>query len=63
MPSVEQSPILVVLVVVAAEGRPPPPALDTTPYRQRELADMWHDIFEDRHGFEAKRRRFLGIAA
>jgi putative two-component system protein, hydrogenase maturation factor HypX/HoxX len=48
---------------VAAEGRPPPPALDTTPYRQQELTDMWHDIFEDRHGFEAKRRGFLGIAA
>ena len=26
-------------------------------------ADMWHDIFEDRHGFEANRRRFLGLAA
>jgi putative two-component system protein, hydrogenase maturation factor HypX/HoxX len=41
----------------------PPPPVDPTPYRQRELADMWHDIFEDRHGFEANRRRFLGLAA
>jgi putative two-component system protein, hydrogenase maturation factor HypX/HoxX len=53
---------------VAAEiaARPPrvrPPPLDTTPYRRRELADMWLDIFEDRHGFEARRRRFLGLAA
>jgi hypothetical protein len=24
---------------------------------------MWHDIFEDRNGFEAGRRRFLGVAA
>jgi hypothetical protein len=24
---------------------------------------MWRDIFEDRHGFEANRRRFLGLAA
>ena len=46
---------------VAAEPRPAPPAIDTTPYRQRELADMWRDIFEDRHGFEARRRRFLGL--
>jgi putative two-component system hydrogenase maturation factor HypX/HoxX len=41
----------------------PPPQADPTPYRQRELADMWQDIFEDRHGFEANRRRFLGLAA
>ena len=41
----------------------PPPPVDTTPYRRRELADMWRDIFEDRHGFEANRRRFLGLAA
>ena len=33
------------------------------PYRRRELTDMWHDIFEDRHGFEANRRRFLGLGA
>ena len=48
---------------VAAEPRPAPPAIDTTPYRQRELADMWRDIFEDRHGFEVRRRRFLGLAS
>jgi putative two-component system protein, hydrogenase maturation factor HypX/HoxX len=48
---------------VAAEPRPAPPPIDTTPYRQRELADMWRDIFEDRHGFEARRRRFLGLAS
>jgi putative two-component system hydrogenase maturation factor HypX/HoxX len=47
---------------VAAEPPPAPPSIDTTPYRQRELADMWRDIFEDRHGFEARRRRFLGVA-
>ena len=41
----------------------PSPAVDTTPYRRRELVDMWHDIFEDRHGFEANRRRFLGLTA
>jgi putative two-component system hydrogenase maturation factor HypX/HoxX len=52
---------------VAAQiaARPPKalPPVDTTPYRQRELAGMWHDIFEDRNGFEAKRRHFLGVAA
>jgi putative two-component system hydrogenase maturation factor HypX/HoxX len=48
---------------VAAEPRPAPPTVDTRPYRQRELADMWRDIIEDRHGFEARRRRFLGVAA
>jgi putative two-component system hydrogenase maturation factor HypX/HoxX len=48
---------------VAAEPRPAPPAIDTTPYRQRELADMWRDIFEDRRGFDARRRRFLGLAS
>ena len=39
------------------------PLVDPTPYRERELADMWHDIFQDRHGFQARRRRFLGVAA
>ena len=48
---------------VAAEPPKPPPPIDPTPYRHRELADMWHDIFEDRNGFEAGRRRFLGVAA
>jgi putative two-component system protein, hydrogenase maturation factor HypX/HoxX len=43
---------------VSADPPKPPPLIDTTPYRQRELADMRHDIFEDRHGFEARRRRF-----
>jgi putative two-component system hydrogenase maturation factor HypX/HoxX len=47
---------------VVVERLEPPRAVDTTPYRQRELADMWNDIFEDRRGFEAKRRRFLGVA-
>jgi hypothetical protein len=23
---------------------------------------MWRDIVEDRYGFEARRRRFLGVA-
>jgi putative two-component system hydrogenase maturation factor HypX/HoxX len=48
---------------VAADPPKPPPPVDTTTYRQRELADMRHDIYEDRHGFEARRRRFLGVAA
>ena len=48
---------------VAANPRPAPPPIDTTPYRRRELADMWRDIFEDRHEFEASRRRFLGLDA
>jgi len=48
---------------VAAEPPKPPPPIDPTPYRHRELADMWHDIFEDRNGFKAGRRRFLGVAA
>ena len=48
---------------VAAQLPKALPPVDTTPYRQRELTGMWHDIFEDRNGFEAKRRRFLGLAA
>jgi putative two-component system protein, hydrogenase maturation factor HypX/HoxX len=44
-------------------SKAPSPSVDPRPYRQRELAEMWHDIFEDRHGFEANRRRFLGLAA
>ncbi|MGW4591056.1 hydrogenase maturation protein [Amycolatopsis thermoflava] len=32
-------------------------------YRVRELAEMSHDIFEDRHGFAAARRAFLHPAA
>ena len=52
-------------VATQLAARPPKalPPVDTTPYRQRELTDMWHDIFEDRHGFEANRRRFLGLDA
>ena len=38
---------------LAAQPPGAPPTVDTTLYRQRELTDMWHDIFEDRHGFEA----------
>ena len=51
-------------VAAQVADRPPRalPPVDTTPYRERELADMWHDIFQDRHGFEARRRRFLGVA-
>jgi putative two-component system hydrogenase maturation factor HypX/HoxX len=51
-------------VAAQVADRPPKalPPVDTAPYRERELADMWHDIFQDRHGFEARRRRFLGIA-
>jgi putative two-component system protein, hydrogenase maturation factor HypX/HoxX len=48
---------------VAVDPPMPPPPVDTTPYWQRVLADMRHDIYEDRHGFEARRRRFLGVAA
>ena len=48
-------------VAAQVADRPPQalPPVDTTLYRERELADMWHDIFQDRHGFEARRRRFL----
>jgi putative two-component system protein, hydrogenase maturation factor HypX/HoxX len=51
-------------VAAQVADRPPQalPPVDTAPYRERELADMWHDIFQDRHGFEARRRRFLGVA-
>jgi putative two-component system protein, hydrogenase maturation factor HypX/HoxX len=47
---------------VAAEPVRPPAPVDTAPYRNRELDDMWRDIVEDRYGFEARRRRFLGVA-
>src|SRR6266511_3816936 len=47
---------------VAADPPQAPPPMDTAPYRDRELADMWRDIFEDRHGFQARRRRFLGLS-
>jgi putative two-component system protein, hydrogenase maturation factor HypX/HoxX len=50
-------------VAIAAEQRPPPAPIDTAPYRQRELAEMHLDIYADRNGFAAKRRRFLGVAA
>ena len=52
-------------VAAQVAERPPKalPPVDTTPYRRRELADMWRDIFEDRNGFEARRRRFLGLDA
>lgn len=36
--------------------------IDTRPYRQEELEDMRLDIFEDRYGFAARRRAFLGVA-
>ncbi len=47
---------------IAADPPQAPPAVDPAPYRQTELAEMWRDVFEDRHGFEARRRRFLGLA-
>jgi putative two-component system protein, hydrogenase maturation factor HypX/HoxX len=47
---------------VAAEPVRPPAPVDTAPYRNRELDDMWRDIVEDRYGFEARRRRFLSVA-
>jgi putative two-component system hydrogenase maturation factor HypX/HoxX len=48
---------------LAAAPPKAPPQVDTTPYRQKELADMWLDIFQDRYGFAVRRRRFLGMAA
>jgi putative two-component system protein, hydrogenase maturation factor HypX/HoxX len=48
---------------IAAERRPAPTPVDTASFRQRELAQMHDDIFADRHGFAARRRRFLGVAA
>jgi putative two-component system protein, hydrogenase maturation factor HypX/HoxX len=48
---------------VAANPPRPPRPIDTAPHRRRELEDMRRDIFEDRHGFQAKRRRFLGLGA
>jgi putative two-component system protein, hydrogenase maturation factor HypX/HoxX len=35
--------------------------IDTRPYRQDELEDMYLDIFEDRYGFAARRKAFLGV--
>jgi putative two-component system protein, hydrogenase maturation factor HypX/HoxX len=48
---------------IAAEQHPAAAPVDTAPYRRRELAEMHLDIFTDRYGFAAKRRRFLGVAA
>lgn len=50
-----------VAAYVAADPPAAPPPVDTAPYREKELADMRLDIFEDRHGFEARRRQFLGV--
>ena len=47
---------------VAAGRFEPRPSIDSAPYRQDELDDMARDIFDDRHGFAAKRRAFLGVA-
>ena len=46
---------------VAADPPRSPRPIDPAPYRRRELDDMRRDIFEDRHGFQAKRSRFLGL--
>jgi putative two-component system protein, hydrogenase maturation factor HypX/HoxX len=35
--------------------------IDTRPYREDELEDMYLDIFEDRYGFAERRRAFLGV--
>jgi putative two-component system hydrogenase maturation factor HypX/HoxX len=51
------------VAAIAADPPPPPPPVDTRPYRQRELEDMERDIFDDRYGFAAKRRSFLGVPA
>ena len=48
---------------VAAGRLEPRPSIDTAPYRQDELDDMARDIFDDRYGFAAKRRAFLGVTA
>jgi putative two-component system hydrogenase maturation factor HypX/HoxX len=48
---------------VAGGRLEPRPVIDTAPYRQDELHDMARDIFDDRHGFAAKRRAFLGVTA
>jgi putative two-component system hydrogenase maturation factor HypX/HoxX len=48
---------------VAAARPEPRPAIDSAPYRGAELNDMACDIFDDRFGFEAHRRAFLGVAA
>jgi putative two-component system hydrogenase maturation factor HypX/HoxX len=37
--------------------------IDTRPYREDELEDMYLDIFEDRYGFAERRRAFLGVPA
>ncbi|HEY8524793.1 MAG TPA: enoyl-CoA hydratase-related protein [Acidimicrobiales bacterium] len=36
--------------------------IDSRPYRESELEDMYLDIFEDRYGFAQRRREFLGVA-
>jgi hypothetical protein len=53
------------LGVIEAAADPPRPLrlVDAAPYRRRELEDVRRDIFEDRHGFQAERRRFLGLVA
>jgi putative two-component system hydrogenase maturation factor HypX/HoxX len=48
---------------IASVPRVPPPALDTRPFRDLELADMHRDIVNDRYGFRARRRQFLGLPA
>jgi putative two-component system hydrogenase maturation factor HypX/HoxX len=35
--------------------------IDTRPYREGELEEMYLDIFEDRYGFAERRRAFLGV--
>ncbi|HZD37975.1 MAG TPA: enoyl-CoA hydratase-related protein [Actinomycetes bacterium] len=50
-----------VAIHLAADPPDPPRFADTAPHRHQELVDMWQDIFEDRHGFHARRRRFLGL--
>jgi putative two-component system hydrogenase maturation factor HypX/HoxX len=39
------------------------PVVDTRVHRENELDDMRRDIFEDRYGFDARRKDFLGLAA
>ena len=47
---------------LAATPLVPTPVIDTRAHRQNELDDMRRDIFEDRYGFDARRKDFLGLA-
>jgi putative two-component system hydrogenase maturation factor HypX/HoxX len=48
---------------IAGERQAPRSRIDTRPYLEQELREMHGAIFADQHGFAAKRRGFLGVAA